>query len=173
MPRAKEYPSQEYLREKFDYSVITGKLYRKKKDGSLKPVKFTKNEGYCRLNVDGKTLFAHRLIWVWVEGRIPDPNLTIEHVDGVGYNNAWKNLELRSQSHNQKHGGTNPNIERIAKSVYFSESTGRYHVRVFYRKSKRFGSFLDKESAIAQAEKCLQKMKDEYEASILKLQFDD
>lgn len=62
--------------------------------------------GYRRVGVrvGGKhyTMFAHRLVWVAVNGRIPD-GLEINHIDGNKSNNRLANLELMTRGDNLSH----------------------------------------------------------------------
>lgn len=66
----------------------------------------TTKSGYLavRINADRKAfmLQAHRLVWTALRGPIP-AGMTINHLDGVKTNNHPNNLEVVSQSDNNKH----------------------------------------------------------------------
>lgn len=53
---------------------------------------------YVRVNVDGRSYKAHRLIWFMVTGIWP---VEVDHGDGDGTNNRWTNL--KDCTHAQNH----------------------------------------------------------------------
>jgi hypothetical protein len=54
---------------------------------------------YRDIRVDGRTYRAHRLAFLWMTGSFPD--CLVDHRDGDGLNNRWRNL--RCASHAQNH----------------------------------------------------------------------
>ena len=85
-------PSQEELRELFDYSIITGDLVRKNSKRS------SATTGRQRVKINGTAYLAHRIIWKLVTGS--DPVGMIDHADGDHTNNSWLNLREASRSQN-------------------------------------------------------------------------
>ncbi len=71
---------------------------RKNKDGYLQ----------VRLRHNGKeySCMAHRIVWTFTNGRIPE-GYEINHKDGHKENNRLDNLELVTSSENQKHAYAN------------------------------------------------------------------
>jgi len=59
-----------------------------------------------RALLNGKALFAYRLIYQWHNGNIANNSkLVIDHIDKDPQNDRIENLRLISQSNNQTHGG--------------------------------------------------------------------
>lgn len=110
----KEIPSQEYLRECFDYR--DGWLFWKRR-----PVEHFVSPNACNkwgnkmagkraghISSDGKYVkitlgktdfYAQRIIWTWHNGPIP-PGFEMDHIDGNGRNNAIENLRLATVGQN-------------------------------------------------------------------------
>ena len=96
---AKPLPTQQRLHQLFDYSVVTGQLWRRYKSGAQ--VAGGHNKGYLSVFVDGVPYQAHRLIWRWVTGDDCGA-LQVNHIDCVRDNNAWHNLELVTHQQNSQ-----------------------------------------------------------------------
>jgi hypothetical protein len=54
--------------------------------------------GYIEVRHEGKFYMAHRLIFLWMTGRWPDPQ--IDHVNRDGYDNRWCNLREATAAQN-------------------------------------------------------------------------
>lgn len=69
-------------------------------------MKYKNNSGYINIsfNKNGKIYkcFAHRIIWIYFNGEIPD-NLEINHINGIKTDNRPENLEVITTSENHKH----------------------------------------------------------------------
>lgn len=96
-------PSQERLKELFNYNEETGDLIWK-----VKPSKRTKagdiagsKEEYIKIRIEGKAYRAHRLIWRYMTGEDPG-ELEIDHKDENKYNNAF--INLRKATNGQQQG---------------------------------------------------------------------
>ena len=141
-------PSQERLRELYDYSAITGQLYHKSNSRRAKKGKEvgSVSRGYLNTKVDGISYRVPRLIWMWVTGEDPG-ELTIELEHRQRDNNAWHNLSLIPKSQQPI------NRQCVIDSpyplhVYYCKDKNRFRVT---KKHKHFGSFKTLEEASRKA----------------------
>ena len=100
--KAKPLPSQERLKELFDYCP-SGNLIRIKKTGCKgrlgQIVGYTdKKHGYITVGVDGKAFMLHRLIWMFHNGT--DPVDGIDHLNRDATDNRIENLRECNQHQN-------------------------------------------------------------------------
>jgi len=69
-------------------------------------IKYVDSKGYINVTLTiNKKLYnckAHRIIWIYFNGNIPD-NLEINHRNGIKTDNRLENLELVTCSENHKH----------------------------------------------------------------------
>jgi hypothetical protein len=107
-------PSQDYLRQCFDYDPGTGILTWRERPREHFPTyagmvasnaRFagkvcgsSENKGYKVVGISGSLWPLHRLIWKMVTGEDPD---IIDHIDRDRANNRWVNL--RSVTEQQNH----------------------------------------------------------------------
>lgn len=116
---AKLMPSQEYLKQAFDYDPETGlctwrmrpphhfrtpkgyKVGNKQTAGKPCGWRITMKSGvtYLRVCVAGEQYLLHRLIWKWVTGE--EPTNEVDHWCGDGTNNRWENLRQATHQQNQ------------------------------------------------------------------------
>jgi hypothetical protein len=108
----KKTPSQDYLRECFDYDSETGSLRWR-----ARPQEHFKNAQYWRavnkrcagseaghaliyriVSLNGVLYKAHRLIWKWMTGE--EPPAVLDHIDSDGLNNRWANLRQATSNEN-------------------------------------------------------------------------
>ena len=95
--------SKEVLHELFNYDPTLGILYWKQ--GSPYRRKNLQVGGICKLNgyviacISKKTHYVHRLIWVYMHGRI-DKNMVIDHINGKRSDNRLCNLRMVTYKEN-------------------------------------------------------------------------
>lgn len=94
-------------------------------------------KGYCKVSVDGKNQYVHRLIWeAWV-GPVPEGK-QVRHYDGNPQHNWLDNLRLGDQKQNEadktRHG-TRPLGEGHANSLLTAEAVT--WARQMYRQGYR------------------------------------
>lgn len=80
----------EIAKSLFDYQ--DGFLLWKKSVGTIKAgkkVESVSNRGYVVVQVGGKRYLAHRVIWMLLNGRMPE---MVDHIDGNKQNNLIENL---------------------------------------------------------------------------------
>jgi hypothetical protein len=93
----------EYVRSLLSYNPETGELRwrvsraRTAKKGNLAGCRSTANGGGLIVTVDGQGYRATHLIWLIVEGYMPDHE--IDHENGDSFDNRWRNL--REATHMQ------------------------------------------------------------------------
>lgn len=57
------------------------------------------SDGYINIRINGRIYRSHRLAWLYVHGRWPNPQ--IDHKNGKGTDNRWSNLRESTQSQNR------------------------------------------------------------------------
>jgi outer membrane protein assembly factor BamB len=162
----KTHLTAERLRELLDYNPLTGVFYWKQNYhrrliGSAAGSLFVTAKGYryLRIRVSGRNYFSHRLAYLWMTGKWPDHH--VDHRDGNGLNNRWRNLRDASQSQNRANATCRRNkVGLKGVTAHKSPCTGivRYEARIAVD-GKRIclGTFLTPEVAhaayVAAAEK--------------------
>lgn len=130
----KAMPSQEILREYFDYIPTTGCLSWRDKPEVSKRVRgklagTQLGTGYRSVWFKGKLYLAHRLIWTWMTGDDPGEAI-IDHKNHNRADNAWENLELSDWSKNMENmRDGRPNLRKL-KEPNISMQDGRYRVQI-------------------------------------------
>lgn len=104
-------PDQSYLWSVLTYDPETGVLTWKPKSGSDrfiktfnsrfagKPAFTTMERGYQQGRIDGRLLYAHRVIWKLMTGDEPDD---VDHINGDRSDNRWANLRNVSRTENMR-----------------------------------------------------------------------
>ena len=111
-----KYVTQNELQEVFE--LIDGELWRKRgKNGKQglrsKGGKFVKNilhksNRYCTLKFKGRTVSYHKVMWILVNGDIPE-GFVLDHIDGNTLNNTVSNLRLVTKRQNDQNKGCHRN----------------------------------------------------------------
>ena len=98
--------SQQRLQEVFFYDPNTGHMHKKKNihTRDKRQVGRYTAEGYLQVNVDKKVYLVHRLAWLYCHGEI-DPELVIDHINGVRDDNRICNLRLVTKAENARNTG--------------------------------------------------------------------
>ena len=106
-PRTVTLPTQEELNALLHYNAETGVLtWRKRPDQPGWSTRWAGKEAFTYVK-DGhrrgllfhNSVYAHRVIWKMMTGEDPSE---IDHIDGNGQNNAWRNLRVAVAGANQK-----------------------------------------------------------------------
>ncbi|MGY6240561.1 HNH endonuclease signature motif containing protein (plasmid) [Burkholderia ambifaria] len=86
------HPSQDRVRELFEYDSEKGVLTWRKSAGRKKAGDFAGNRhlyGYIVIGVDGRSYGAHQIVWLYVTGEWPK---LIDHINGIRDDNRFTNL---------------------------------------------------------------------------------
>ena len=145
--------TQELLHELFDYCDERGALIWKKR-GPGRPVdkpagrKHYKN-GYIDFSYNYVKYAAHRMIWIWHNGPIPN-GLFIDHINGVTDDNRLSNLQLCTPSENIKKSVVRADNTSGVSGVHYNSRDRVWVVNIYIdRKITFVGLSKNKEDAIA------------------------
>ncbi len=95
-------------------------------------------DGYVRICVDGKLYYAHRLAFLFMEGKWPDD--IIDHANGNPSDNRWVNLRAATQTQNL--GNTAKRKSRGYKGAYFQKEKMKWRAVIqIDRKQRSLGLF--------------------------------
>lgn len=155
-----ELPELEYLRECFDYSILTGDLWWKERPREhfksvsawkTNTIKFAGEKagfiihGYLAIKINGKRFMLHRVLYKLITEQ--DPPRYVDHIDGDKLNNAWQNLRDVSHEDNLR----NQRL-RVTNSTGFkgvSKAGNRYTASIHCNKKEHLGYFDTPEEAHA------------------------
>ena len=94
--------TQDRVKELFDYDPESGVVTRKITTGkrAIKGVVVGSlcSQGYLVVRIDYKQYKLHRIIWLWMTGRWPDPE--VDHENQIRDDNKWKNLRRATRLQN-------------------------------------------------------------------------
>ena len=114
--------TQERLKELLRYEPDTGHFYWRKRRGKGHPDRpagtFT-DDGRINIKADKKLYRAHRLVWLYVHGEFPPPNMSIDHINRDASDNRLANLRLATPREQQ--GNRRPNTGCRFKGVAFND----------------------------------------------------
>lgn len=129
--KAKEYPSQEYIKSLFEYR--DGGLYRLTniRNGANGKIgdragSLHKRTGYRKVIIDYASYLEHRIIWIMFFGEIPDGYM-LDHINRIKNDNRIENLRLVDKSLNQMNCNSKNVMERewLGGSISYR---GRYKI---------------------------------------------
>lgn len=90
-----------------------------------------KKGGYRQIMVCGKRVQEHRLAFLFMEGRMPDPMLDVDHVNGQTDDNRWSNLRLVTVAmnmQNQRRARTGKNGNQLG--AYWHKRVQRWQAAI-------------------------------------------
>ena len=94
--------TQELLHSLFFYDAATGNLIWRVQKNNVKigSVAGCIHRGYCKITINKKSYMAHRLVWLWHFGVMPEQET--DHINGNRADNRLENLRLATTSENQQ-----------------------------------------------------------------------
>lgn len=124
-------PSAEYLRSIFLYDRKTGIVTRKVATSPRVRIGDTvgspATNGYLRVNVEGKKVALHHVIWCMETGEWPEHQ--VDHRDGCITNNRWRNLRAATQAQNNQNLGKRKSVIGLT-GVTFNKRAKKYEARI-------------------------------------------
>lgn len=139
------YPSRQRIVELLDYNPETREFTR---CSTGKRAEVATPEGYLLIRLDGHSLSAHRLAWIYFYGEAP-PKM-IDHKDGDKANNRIANLRPANNSQNGANSERPSNNTSGFKGVCLYRKLGRYAARITFKgKSHHLGMYDTPEEAHA------------------------
>tara|TARA_R110000737_G_C14174271_1_gene412053 strand:- start:6 stop:479 length:474 start_codon:yes stop_codon:yes gene_type:complete len=102
-------------------------------------------DGYIRVNIGGKALLKHRVVYSVVHGYIAD---TVDHIDGDKSNNHPCNLRDIPQAMQSRNRGVSSSNKSGVNGVHWSRRIGKWVAQVaLHGKRKHLGLFTDLSAA--------------------------
>lgn len=135
------------LREQLHYCPETGVFTWKKSFGSRKAGDVaggTMTHGYARIKVGQRSIYAHRLAWMYAYGSLPE--CEIDHVNGNKADNSLANLRLASRSENQRNRSSRTGRKGVTWNSVMQKWVARCQVD---GKRTHIGYFDDQHAALA------------------------
>ncbi len=144
-------PSQERIKEVLDYDGETGVFrWRDAMPNNANPRQIAGSktqEGYIRIQIDGKSYAAHRLAYVYVNG--VDTELGIYHINGIRDDNRIANLRPAQLHENHWNRGLMPNNTSGVPGVHYNKGMRKWRAACdIARKHHYLGSFATKDEAV-------------------------
>ncbi len=119
-------------------NLLHVKACGRKKAGSIAGYKM--RNGYIMIGFNKKRELAHRLIWKYHYGNIPD-GMEIDHINGIRYDNRIENLRLVSKSENQKNRQIDIRNKSGYTGVFWYKAKQKWTVKISSKIIGYFDSF--------------------------------
>ena len=147
----------EYVRSILNYNPDTGIFTWRERDDVPKEwnrrwagtIAGTPNDSnYLLISINKQHHRAHRLAWLWMTGKWPDPEC--DHRDTVRANNRWSNLREATRSQNAANTSIQRNNTSGFKGVYWNKIVKKWwaHITKDGRRHS-LGYFDDIDEAVA------------------------
>lgn len=147
--------TQKRVKELFDYNPDIGVLFRKvtasnnAKAGDEAGWSTSPRDGniYRAVSIDRKTYYVHRVIWLYMTGEFPD--CVIDHINGNGRDNRFKNLRSVTEVENMQNNRKRVDNKSGHTGVSWYKRDEKWEVRIKVgNKYKFIGRFKLKKDAI-------------------------
>ena len=148
--------TQDYIRSFLHYDPDTGVMKRIKKRSyvgnwlSCDNVPRSKTiAGYLQINIDRRPYVVHRLVFVYMEGFMPDCD--VDHINGNRIDNRWVNLRLVNRQDNLRNMGVRKDNQSGVPGVSYAKDRNKWHSFIHADKHNRvnLGYFDSFDEAVA------------------------
>ena len=146
----------QHLKENFVYDAALGEFYRTRCYNNQldlsKPAGYVTDDGYIRIEIDGASYLAHRLVHLLMLGRMPCDGYVIDHVDMNKVNNVPSNLRELPRKFNTFN--IRRDLETRYKCITYDERNAyrRWYARLAFdgkqRLCKYFATFEEAQLAV-------------------------
>jgi hypothetical protein len=139
--------TQDELKELLEYKqgVLIAKTKYADKVIVGKAVGCMNSLGYIQVRIKNKTYYAHRLVFLYHHGFLPE---SVDHIDGNKSNNRIENLRAASLHQNNYNVKTPQSNKSGVKNVHWNKKNNNWNVTLAANnKSMYFGAFDDLELA--------------------------
>lgn len=142
------------IKDFLDYNHETGVFTWKESRGRVKAgsmagtVSTIRGKKYIMIRVNGKQYGAHRLAFLWVDGKFPANE--VDHVDGNGLNNSWRNLRSVTHQENGRNRRKPKNNTSGYTGVHWHKTSQKWGAYIHIEGKNRYlGYFANIEDAIS------------------------
>ncbi len=122
--------TQKKLKKLYTYDEGSGAFLIRKPYGKAQKrsgLGYVREDGYIAIGLEGKVYLAHRLVWLYVYGYLPE---FIDHIDHIRNNNSLVNLREVTRTENQQNmSKRKDNISGVC-GVSWDKSRKRWTARI-------------------------------------------
>lgn len=114
----------------FDYSIVTGKVYRRVKRAQQAAgvqVGTIDGKGYLHVAMERRFILLHRLAVFLLTGELPKQ---VDHHDRRKTNNAWHNLRPCTARGNAGNSGIHAHNTSGLRGVSLNTRSGKWHAQI-------------------------------------------
>lgn len=134
------------LRKHLRLERKTGKLFRRTGLNAGKEAGCENGDGYLKLTVEGRHVYAHRVVWAMTKGAWPEGH--IDHRNGIRSDNRFRNLRDGSRFQNQQNMRRSKANTSGATGVWQCPKTKRWRAQVIANGDRHYlGRFKTKRAA--------------------------
>jgi hypothetical protein len=142
--------TQEKLKAVLDYNPDTGIFVRKKNSGPAKKGDIAGSlgrDGYLVVRIFGERYLAHRLVWLWANGYLPEHE--IDHINRKRDDNRLKNLRHVSRQCNSRNkAATKRNKSGVTGVIWHKRDKVWFSYICVAYKTINLGYFENKKDAV-------------------------
>jgi len=122
-------PTRDELMALYSYDPETGIFTHLKTRGKGQKGQVAGNinkAGYIEMRVLNRLFVAHRLAFLYMTGAMPQPPMTVDHINGVRSDNRWSNLRLANHHQQSWNSTVHRHNQSRLKGAWPCKTTGRW-----------------------------------------------